>query len=243
MRRLLNDFEQGVGAIAIQVLSAIDDGDPPAPEGRGQLEDLQPLPHRFDRDLAGEPLCRPLPLAADEREIGMGEPGEQPGRGMVWLDVKVTRLAHGLRRRVGVGEHETGEPPGERRLADSLPAADEPRVRQTPFAIGRQHFRFGALMADERIDMAGMRRSGQRVRFGKVVALAFFRARRAHGRNCDGRVLERRPPTDLVLRSRAEARRLEARLQLSTPSAPAGASSEAAPRRLRTRWEELLMRA
>ena len=75
--------------------------------------------------------------------------------------------------------------------------------------------------------MAGMRRAGQRVRFGKVVGLAFFRARRVHGRNCDGRVLERRPPTDLVLRSRAEARRLEARLQLSTPSAPTGASFEA----------------
>ena len=128
---------------------------------------------------------------------------------MVRLDVKITRLAHGLRRRVGVGEDETGEPPGERRFPDPLPAADEPGVRQTAFAIGRQHFRFGALMADERIDMAGMRRSGQRVRFGKIVGVALLGARLAHARNCDGKASRCRRLKDLMLRSRAKARRLE----------------------------------
>ena len=56
MRRLLNHFQQRVGAIAIQVLGGIDDHDPPAAEGGGEMEDLQSLPHGFDRDLAGDPL-------------------------------------------------------------------------------------------------------------------------------------------------------------------------------------------
>ena len=106
----------------------------------------------------------------------MGEPREKPRRRMGRLDVEVARLADRLRGRIGVGEHEAGEPPGERRLADPLPAPDQPGVREAALAIGREHFRFGALMADQRIDMARMGRAGERVGFGKIVGLAFLHA-------------------------------------------------------------------
>ena len=143
---------------------------------------MQSVPYGFDRYFGGEPLCRPLPLAPDERKIGVGKLGQKPRRRMVRLDIEVKRLAHRLRSRIGVGEHEAGEPPGERRLADSLPAADQPGVGEAPLAIGRKHFRFGALMTDQRIDMARMGRAGQRVGFGKIVGLALLHARLAHAR-------------------------------------------------------------
>ena len=104
----------------------------------------------------------------------MGEPSEKPRRLMRRLDMEIARLAHRLRGRIGVGEHEAGEPPGERRLADPLPAPDQPGVSEAALAIGREHFRFGALMADQRIDMARMGRAGQRIGFGKIVVSLFF---------------------------------------------------------------------
>ena len=96
--------------------------------------------------------------------------------------MEIARLADRLCRRVRVGEHEAGEPPGERRLADPLPAADQPGVGEAALAIGREHLRFGALMADQRIDMARMGRAAERVGFGKIVGLALLRARRIHAR-------------------------------------------------------------
>ena len=78
----------------------------------------------------------------------MGEPREQPRRLMSGLDMEVARLAHRLCRRIRVGEHKAGESPGERRLADPFPAADQPGMGETALAIGRQHFRFGPFMAD-----------------------------------------------------------------------------------------------
>ena len=236
MRRLLNHFEQGVGAVAIQVLGRIHDRDPPAAEGGGELEDLQPLPHGVDRNLAREPLRRALPLAADERKIGMGEPREKPRRLMSGLDMEVARLTDRLRGRIGVGEHEAGEPPGERRLADPLPAPDQPGVSEAALAIGREHFRFGALMADQRIDVARMGRAGQRVGFGKIVASRLFS--RGAGSCAElrrwgfGTAAPQGPHAEEPRGSAAS----RSTLQLSTPSAPTGASFEAASRRLRTRW-------
>src|ERR1700722_13655751 len=48
LRRLLNHFEQGVGAAAIQILSRIHDHNSPAAKGSGELEDLRSLSHGFD---------------------------------------------------------------------------------------------------------------------------------------------------------------------------------------------------
>ena len=177
LRRLLNHFQQSVGAVAIQVLSRVHDRDPPSAEGGGKLEDLQALPHGVDRDLARKSLRCALPLAADERKIGMGEPGEQPRRRMSGLDMEVARLLHRLCRRIGIGEQKAGESPGERRLADPLLAADQPGVREAALAIGRQHFRFGALVADQRIDMARMRarRRARRLREDRQLSLFFAR--------------------------------------------------------------------
>src|ERR1700690_153635 len=106
----------------------------------------------------------------------MGEPREKPRRLMSRLDIEVARLADRLRGGIGVGDHEAGESPGERRLADPLPAADQPGVSEAALAIGRQHFRFGAFMADQRIDVAWMGRASRCVGFGKIVGFGFFHA-------------------------------------------------------------------
>ena len=57
----------------------------------------------------------------------------------------------------------------------------------TIWLIGRQHFHFGAFVADQRIDVPrGMGRAGERVGFGKIVAFGSFRARRVHALNRKG---------------------------------------------------------
>src|ERR1700677_4121261 len=106
----------------------------------------------------------------------MGEPREKPRRLMTRLDMEVARLAHRLCGRIRVGEHEPGKSPGERRLADPFPAPDKPGVREAALAIGRQHFRFGAFMADQRIDVARMGRASERVGFRKIVGLGSLHA-------------------------------------------------------------------
>ena len=143
------------------------------------MKDLQSEPHRFDRDLAGEPFRRSLPLAPDEGKIGMGELSDEPRRRMAGRDVEIARLADGGLGRIGIGEHETGKPPGERRLADALAAADQPGVGETALAIGGEQFLFGGLMADQRSHMARMGRAGQGVGFGKIIALGLLHARSA----------------------------------------------------------------
>ena len=94
-----------------------------------------------------------------------------PRRRIVWIDVKVGGFAHALGVRIGVGEHEPGETPGERRLADALRAADQPGVGETPVTIGRQQFRLGGRVADERLRVARMRRAGERVAVRKLLRL------------------------------------------------------------------------
>ena len=98
---------------------------------------------------------------------------------MAGLDVQIARLADGRRGRIGVGEHEAGEPPGERRLADPLPAADQPGMGEAALAIGGEQFLFGGLMSDQRSRMARVRRAGQGVGFGKILALGLLHARLA----------------------------------------------------------------
>ena len=95
------------------------------------------------------------------------------------VDVEVAGLAHRLCGRIGVGEQKAGEPPCERRLADPFPAADQPSVSEAALAISQEHFRFGALMADQRKDMTRVRCASQRVGFRKFVALASLHARLA----------------------------------------------------------------
>src|SRR6185437_3109086 len=99
----------------------------------------------------------------------------------------------------------------EGRLADPFPAPDQPGMRETPLAIGRQHFRFGPLVADERTNMAWMGRAGKRVVLRNIVRLALLRAGLAHARSREAGASERQRLGGLMLRSRAEARRLEAR--------------------------------
>ena len=79
------------------------------PKAADKLEHLQSGPHVLDGDLGREPLRVGLPLAPDEGKIGMGELGEQPRRRMARIDMQIARLAHRLRGRVRVGEHEAGE--------------------------------------------------------------------------------------------------------------------------------------
>src|ERR1700722_5304613 len=95
---------------------------------------------------------------------------------MARVDAEVAGLAHRLCGRIGVSERKADEPPGERRLANPLPAADQPGVSEAALAIGRKNFRFGALMTDQRKDMTRMGCAGQRIGFRKIIRLAFLHA-------------------------------------------------------------------
>ncbi len=84
---------------------------------------------------------------------------------------EIARVAHGGRPRVGVGEQEPREPPGEGRLADPLRAADQPGVREPAVAIGREHRGLGLLVADQRLRVARMRRARDPVALRRLVGL------------------------------------------------------------------------
>ena len=109
----------------------------------------------------------------------MGELSEQSRRRVVRIDMEIARLAHGRRGRIGIGEYEAGEPPGEGRFADPLRAADKPGVGEAAVAIGRKQFRFRVPMAEQRHDVARMARAGKGVGFREIVALTLPHARTA----------------------------------------------------------------
>src|SRR6185437_11595570 len=101
----------------------------------------------------------------------------------------------------------------EGRLADPFPAPDQPGMCETLLAIGRQHFRFGPLVADERINMAWMGRAGKRVGLRNIVRLALLRAGLAHARSREAGASEpprpEAPRSGLEGRSRGRRRRRE----------------------------------
>src|ERR1700733_14472189 len=83
-------------------------------------------------------------------------------------------------------------------------------------------------MADQRIDVARMGRASERVVFGKIVGLGFFRAGLVHARNWEGGTSERQRFRDLMAQGAARKRGVpKACPELGEGDAPAGADGVA----------------
>ncbi len=87
------------------------------------------------------------------------------------IDREVARGLNGRGPRIGIGEQEAGERPGERSLADPFGTADQPGMGEPPLAVGREHLRLGALVADQARGVARMGRARGGVAFGLIVGL------------------------------------------------------------------------
>ena len=88
-RRLLDHLQQRIGAGGIEFVGAIDDGDPPAAEGRRHVEHRQRVAHVLDADFGVEALRLGVPFAPRQGEIGMRQRRELARRRMVGGDEEV----------------------------------------------------------------------------------------------------------------------------------------------------------
>ena len=52
VRRLLENFEQRIGAIAVHLVGTINDDDAPSPFRRGQVQEMADLSYVLDHNLA-----------------------------------------------------------------------------------------------------------------------------------------------------------------------------------------------
>ena len=121
------------------------------PRAGRQMENPQRLAHVLDGNFGAEPLRAGLPLPPHQRKIRMRESGQKPRRLVLRVDMEAGGFAHASGVRIGVGEHEPRQTPGERRLADALGAADQPgmgeaapRDRPTAFPPRRRCGRPGS---------------------------------------------------------------------------------------------------
>ena len=211
LRRLLNHFQQRIGAIAIQVLRGINNNNPPAAEGSRKLKDLQPQPN-------GRPRFRSRPSssrAAIRAETGKSRDGRvakrdaQPNGGLD-VETRAPRTAAADASGLASTKRATARRAS---LCRSLPAADQPGVGEAALAIGGEQLLFGGLVADQRSRMARCGAPGKASASG---------GRRSRSSSCPAG-LER-------------ARRIEPRLDRGPDRsgdlafAPAGVDDSAAPR-------------
>src|SRR5579864_2076050 len=71
------------------------------------------------------------------------------GNGIGGIDIQAVGALHGGRKRIAMGENETGHAVGKRGLADSLRAADQPGMRNASAAIGIEQCRLGIAMTKQ----------------------------------------------------------------------------------------------
>ena len=70
-RRFLEDFEQGVGGVAVHVVGIVDDNNPPAALRSGQAQEPADAADVIDHDLGARPALPVLHLPVDGKEIRM----------------------------------------------------------------------------------------------------------------------------------------------------------------------------
>ena len=138
-------FNKRVGAGAIEVVGAVDDGDAPAAEAPptcGTAATRRARPRRGFRYRSSS-TCG-FQFAPQQREIRMRQRRRAAARPDGRARRARSRAARaGAARRVGMGEHEAREAPGERRLADALRPADQPGVGEPSARDRRRASRFG----------------------------------------------------------------------------------------------------
>src|SRR6185312_14730823 len=124
--RLLQNLEQRVGALALEIIDYVDDGDAPAALACGRAEKGNSAPHILDTD-CGEELARFfVDHALKYQEIVLRLRGDAPRHRMFGIDGERSRRLHLGALRIGMSEHESRQPVGKRRLADAGRAPDQP---------------------------------------------------------------------------------------------------------------------
>ena len=133
-RRLLEDLQERVGGGVVQLVGGVDDRDPPAAVGGGELEEALERPHLVDGDRGLQPLapCRPR---AGGRGRAAGGRARRPGGRPASAGAMCQAAAGAARQQVA------GDAPGERRLADAARAGDQPAVMRPPGGERRQELR------------------------------------------------------------------------------------------------------
>src|SRR5262244_449628 len=145
-RRLLKHFQKRVRTLRMfELVGAVDDADPPAAlPCRGTEKGGQP-PHLLDRDDSAH-LAGVADGALQNQEIWMGIDGDAAYGGMSRVERK--RGAGWHPRRIRVGEDEPCDTVGERPLADTGLASDQPGMRDAAGPIGGKKPALGAVVTE-----------------------------------------------------------------------------------------------
>jgi hypothetical protein len=157
LRRLLQHFEQRVGARRVELIDGIDDGDAPAPFPRCRAEESHGAADVIDRNLFVQ-YALVVERALDDKKIGLALRGDPARHRIVRGDGERFHRLHFTTRRIGMRQHEAGRPVGKRRLADAFRAGNQEGMRNTAAAISRQQCRLGIAVAEQRLGFARMPR-------------------------------------------------------------------------------------
>ncbi len=152
-RRLFEDFEEGIGGVAVHLLRAIDNDDPPPLLRRGQPEKTGDCACILDDDVAAQPAAPRIIGALDGEQIGVAAGCNAVEDAALRVDRKPALpcfAKHPGREVLGPREQEASEPKGERRLADAARPAEQQRVRQPPRLDEPEQLALGFRMAEER---------------------------------------------------------------------------------------------
>ena len=163
-RRLLENLEQGIGAVGVQFIDGVDDRDPPAALPGGRSEERDRSAHVVDLDVLAQLAGFFVDRALENQQIALCLGGDAPGDWMLGVKLERGRGAHRRRARIRMGEDKACHPIGKRRLADAGSAADQPGMRQAPAAIGREQRLLRLGVTVEHGGFARVRRCGIPVR-------------------------------------------------------------------------------
>src|SRR6185312_4317247 len=147
-RRFFKDLEQRIGGVRVEFIDGVDDAHPPALRSRGRSEEVDGLPGLVDRDygphhslVVGSSLKNEEPAMGTRRDAARGGVGR--------IDVKAIGTLHGRRKGISMRKNEASHPVGERGLADSLRASDQPGMRNASAAIGIEQRRLGLAVTEQ----------------------------------------------------------------------------------------------
>ena len=179
-RGLLDQLEQRIGAVGVEIVGAVDQHHAPAALARRLFENMQGASNVVHGDARAVFLGLLVPFPPQQRQIAKGQGRNFLRRGMVGVDRQRNSLLNRRRGRIGISGEKARHAPGQRRLANALGPADDPRLRQALRTEGVEQLRFGPLMAKKVERIAGMRgrRKGVALRrtFGRRFQASGFHA-------------------------------------------------------------------
>ena len=176
-RRLLEDLQHGIGAVAVHLVGRIDDGDPPFAHRRRHVHEGAELTHVVDGDLGAHAAGVGIERAPEMKQVGMRARIDQRSSGRVGRHIETVRFAE--QASLGLAaQQEAREAPGKRCLADAARSRQQPGMVQAAALLGGEHGLFRRLVAQQAVAAPGRRPV---VRPFELLELARIRARLASG--------------------------------------------------------------